>query len=55
MLTIFLWLVVLFCGQLAIRFSTSSWNNAIHKIVFWVITLMGLVLLLQQYGFIVRA
>lgn len=54
MLTIFLWLVLLFNGSLAIIFRKDGWANISYKIGLTAITVLATLLLLQQYGFLVR-
>lgn len=55
LLTIFLWLVLLFNGALAVAFNKDSWLNILFKVMFFGIAVMAVVLLLMQYGFLVKA
>ena len=54
MLLIYLIIVVIVCGSLAIAWSTNSFPNVLIKIVLTFITVVGIILILQELGYIVK-
>ena len=54
MLLIYLIIVVIVCGSLAIAWSTKSLANVLVKIVLTFIAVVGIILILQELGYIVK-
>ena len=54
MLLIYLIIVVIVCGSLAITWSTKSPINVLIKIILTFITFVGIILILQELGYITK-
>ena len=54
MLLIYLIIVVIVCGSLAITWSTKSLANVLVKIVLTFIAVIGIILILQELGYVIK-
>ena len=54
MLLIYLIIVVIVCGSLAIPWSTKSLANVLVKIVLTFIAVIGIILILQELGYVIK-
>lgn len=54
MLLIYLIIVVIVCGLLAITWSTKSLANVLVKIVLTFIAVIGIILILQELGYVIK-
>ena len=54
MLLIYLIIVVIVCGSLAITWSTKSLANVLVKIVLTFIAVVGIILILQELGYVIK-
>lgn len=54
MLLIYLIVVVIVCGSLAVSWSTKSVVNTVIKTILTFIAVVGIVLILQELGYIVK-
>jgi hypothetical protein len=54
MLLIFLWVSTLFDLILGIAWSKSTFTNVCVKLLLIILGIMGIILLLTQYGFIIQ-
>ena len=54
MLLIYLIIVVIVCGSLAITWRNDSAINVLVKVILTFITVVGIILILQELGYIVK-